>query len=946
MHHPIRKTPIYVVMTARIAAMITALLGIAVIVGWYLHMPALVQIYGSMAPMQLNAALCFLLSGLAIGSACYDKYKPALALGIITFVTAYLTLTQYLLGVNLGIDEIFLEHYIFTDTSHPGRMSPLTSVVFCLAGTSIILVSLTTRPKSCTFICGLFGAIVLALGAMAVFGYITGLSGSEGWGRFTQMAMHTGSGAMFIGLGLMALAWRIEYASTGTTPRWLSVAATLSAATATVILWNSLSLREEREIVRTVSANAEIVRNEIFSRLESRLLALERMARRWEYSPQIYKEVWEDDALYYIKDFPGYYEISWADPETRMKWVSPNSQNSETQTQVLNVSGREQMAFDDALKSDKSKFSRAIRLGNGELGMILPVPIYKDGEFKGFIVGTFELKILLDSILTPNIAAGYSVAIKEGRSELYRREGYTDKTLGTYGTKLEIAVHGLLWNLEVEPDDESLSSLGTPYPEAVMVFGILSSGLLGLSIHLARSATARSYQVTTANLKLIEEVSERRRAEQALQEVTELQRGIVTHAAYSVISTNPKGIITSFNPAAEKMLGYRADEVINKMSLAAFHDPIEMEQRAAALSKELGDEIKPGFDVFVARSRRGVAEQSEWIYIRKDSARIPVNLAITTLRNNSGEITGYIGIAGDISELKHAVSDLEATHSKLVEASRRAGMAEVATNVIHDIGNVLNSVNTSCSVVLTKVRESRIGTISKTAKLLDENSTDFATFFQEDPRGQKLPGFLEKVSAQLYKEREEVLTEISLLSKNIDHIRDTISMQQNYAMMSGVQEHFAIVDLIEDSLMMNGDSFVRHRVEIVKHYQEVPLVDVEKHKVLQILINLIGNARQACEHSTNDPKCVTINVRHSGDFVITDIIDNGIGIPRENMTRIFAHGFTTKKEGHGFGLHGSSLAAKQMGGNLTVMSEGTGKGSTFSLSLPVIKDQNPETKGI
>lgn len=938
------KPPLYVVLTARIAAMINVFLGITVIIGWFLHLPALVQIYGSMAPMQFNSAICFLLSGLAIGGICFDKFKVSLVLGIIIFIGAYLTLNQYLLGINLGIDEIFFKHYIFVETSHPGRMSPLTSVIFCLTGTSIILVSLTSRPKICTFICGFLGAIVLALGAMAVFGYVSGLSGAEGWSRFTQIPLHTGSGALFIGLGLMAIAWRLEYATSGITPRWLSIAATLSAATATVIFWNSLSVREETEIERTVSANAELVRNELLSRIESRRLALERMARRWEGSPQIYEQAWKNDARYYIQDFPGYHDISWTDSEQRAKSDFPSSRNTATQTKSQETTLREKMAFEESIQSGSSKFSRSILLENGELGMILPVPIFKDGELEGFVVGTFDLQELFTSILTPNIAAGYSVVIKEGRTELYRREGYTDKTLGPYGIKLELLVYGLLWDIEVEPDSQLLAGLGTPYPIAVLIFGLLSSALLGLSIHLARSATARSHQVATTNRQLTAEISERRRTEKTLQEVTELQRGIVTHAAYSVISTNPEGIITSFNPAAEKMLGYRADEVINKMTLATFHDPEEVKQRAAALTKELGSKINPDFEVFVAKSRRGVADQSEWTYIRKDGNRIPVNLATTTLRNSYGEITGYIGIAGDISELKSAVSDLEATHKRFVEASHRAGMAEVATNVIHDIGNVLNSVNTSCSLVSAKVKDSKIGTITKTAKLLEENSDDLVAFFQDDPRGKKLPGFLLKISERLYDERAEILSEITLLSKNIDHIRDTISMQQNYAMVSGVTELFSPVELVEDSLLMNGDSFSRHGIEIEKNYEEAPPIRVEKHKTLKILINLITNARQACNQSNHEPKRVIIHIYQQNDYVFIDITDNGIGIPKENMTRIFAHGFTTKKEGHGFGLHGSSLAAKQMGGNLTVRSEGANQGATFSLRLPIFEAKNQTDK--
>jgi C4-dicarboxylate-specific signal transduction histidine kinase len=135
---------------------------------------------------------------------------------------------------------------------------------------------------------------------------------------------------------------------------------------------------------------------------------------------------------------------------------------------------------------------------------------------------------------------------------------------------------------------------------------------------------------------------------------------------------------------------------------------------------------------------------------------------------------------------------------------------------------------------------------------------------------------------------------------------------------------------------MNSEALARHDVRLVRDFDpNVPEVTVEKHKVLQILVNLIRNAKYACDDSTEEDKRVTVRVTNGEGRVHVIVADNGVGIPRENLTRIFNHGFTTRKHGHGFGLHSGALAAKEMGGSLLVHSDGPGKGAIFTLELPV-----------
>jgi C4-dicarboxylate-specific signal transduction histidine kinase len=263
-------------------------------------------------------------------------------------------------------------------------------------------------------------------------------------------------------------------------------------------------------------------------------------------------------------------------------------------------------------------------------------------------------------------------------------------------------------------------------------------------------------------------------------------------------------------------------------------------------------------------------------------------------------------------------------------------MSEVATSVLHNVGNVLNSVNISCSVVSNMVRKSRITSVTKTAELLQQHEADLAGFFTLDPNGRKLPGYLGKLAARLSDEQTVILDEILLLDQNIEHIKDIISVQQNYAKnLGGVRETLALEEVVEDSLRMNRAALDRHRVEIVREYSELPPIPLEKHKVLQILVNLVRNAKHALTDSGRMDRRLVVSTSRRDDRVAVSVTDNGVGIAPENLTRIFAHGFTTKKDGHGFGLHSGVLAAQEMGGRLTVHSDGSGHGATFTLELPL-----------
>jgi signal transduction histidine kinase len=266
-------------------------------------------------------------------------------------------------------------------------------------------------------------------------------------------------------------------------------------------------------------------------------------------------------------------------------------------------------------------------------------------------------------------------------------------------------------------------------------------------------------------------------------------------------------------------------------------------------------------------------------------------------------------------------------------------MAEIANNVLHNVGNVLNSVNVSAGLIGDKVRESKAQGLAKAVQLMNEHATDLGDFLTRDDKGKMLPGYLNKLVAALAVEKRSITEELESLTKSIDHIKEIVAAQQSHSGATSIVESVQVKDLLEDALRMSAASMARHQITVIKEFADVPLLRLDKQLVLQILLNLIGNAQHAMEGVPDRSHQITLRLEITesadGPRLRIRVEDDGDGIAPENLARLFTHGFTTRKNGHGFGLHSCALAAKEMRGTMTAHSEGPGKGATFTLELPV-----------
>ncbi|MHB8522215.1 MAG: PAS domain S-box protein [Limisphaerales bacterium] len=417
------------------------------------------------------------------------------------------------------------------------------------------------------------------------------------------------------------------------------------------------------------------------------------------------------------------------------------------------------------------------------------------------------------------------------------------------------------------------------------------------------------------------DITARKRAEEGLRAERDLLTTLMDSVPDHIFFKDAEGRLLRTNRAHAEALGLReVSEAVGKTDFDLF--PREFAERFHAEEQAV---LKTGQPIINRLSQTPNANgELRWLSETK-----------VAVRDAAGRAVGLVGISRDVTDQKRAQDELAVLQRQLIDASREAGMAEIATNILHNVGNVLNSVNISCSLVLEQVQHSRMPNLAKAVALLETHRDDLAGFLGADPKGRQLPGYLSALAAHLGKEQAEILREIESLRDHIDHIKEIVAMQQSYAKVSGMTEPLAIQDLIEDALRINAAGMERHDVRVIREYAETPPVLVERHRVLQILVNLLHNAKYALDEGSAPERRLVLRTEAIGnERVKVSVTDNGVGIAHENLIRVFEFGFTTRKEGHGFGLHYGALAAQELGGVLAVQSNGPGQGATFTLELP------------
>ena len=839
-----------------------ALLGALVVAGWLLHVPAIVHLWAGMAPMQFNTAVGMVLAGAGLaGSRRFPKLEPFTGAALLALGT--MTLAEYATGLDLYIDQALFRPWLAGGVN-PGRMGVNTAACFVLIGIACCLSRFLPAKLPLIKLAGGIG--VMSVACAALIGYLSGMESVCRWGQATRMAAHTAAGFLVMGLGLGIRGW---HALRSNRRIWLAGIAGLGFGCVTLMIWAGALGNYHHEVVARSQAAAVNVASLATDSFDQTTAALVRFDARWEPECRKLIDVCERDLAAYFRDFPAIISLEWVDRGTGSvlgRRISPG------------FKGRDPLETWRPAK-EQLPVPELIPAAAGSPRLILAVE--RSGTTYYMAAGIDPSVMFSKAIAT--LGAGWKVAVTVDSRDVLVRQG-PDVQEATY----HFTWWGRDWRVTASPGP--VQSGESHLADWILPAGLTLTCCLMFIAFLWQTSRDRLIEITVLNSTL--ETSK-----------SKLQSILDAATQVSIIAADTQGVIAVFNSGAERMLQYRADEMVGLRTPAIIHDPDECRERSAELSREFGRPIE-GNDVFIELARQGRFDEREWTYRRKDGSKLDVMLVVTAVRNPQGAIEGFLGIATDITARKSLERDLRLNNEKLEEQTRRAEEANLAkseflANMSHEIRTPMNGVlgmmELALETELTAEQREYISTAKISADSLLTVINDILDFSKIEA------GKLELDSTPFHLR---------------EFIEETMKILARRAHQKGLELLFELDNALPEVIV--GDA----------------------SRIRQILVNLIGNAIKFTERGEVFLKVEgTASESSPADVELRFAVhDTGIGIVPEHQERIFlafaqADGTTSRRfGGTGLGLTISQRLVTMMNGRIWVESE-VGKGSTFRFTV-------------
>jgi signal transduction histidine kinase/sensor domain CHASE-containing protein len=920
----------------------TAALGLAVLVGWHLHNASILQLRPSFAPMQYNAALCFVLCGTGLLALTQGWRHVTMACSAVAMLIGLLTFGEYLLDVDLGIDQLFLKAFTTIQTSHPGRMAPNTALCVMLASTSLWILSVATRREQVFLITGALGAIVLALGLVSGIGYLSGLE-TYRWGYFTSMAVHAAVGCTLLGVGLIALASQASDSARDGAPQRFAGLVGICSLTVTLCLWQALVAHEQALVKRASELVAASVQNEVMAQLKPRVLFLLGMAKSWERLGKPERQAWEAEAQLYLTNYPDVLVVAWVDPSFNARWVAAPQNHADMQGHSWEAEGRQRSALELALASRQITSSRTFELLGGRKGFQIVVPVMSPGEIEGFIVGVFRLRELFDDILG-NQALRYNIAVFEGGEEIYGRYE-TERHEREWGQEIPLSFYGVTWQVRIWPTSALLRDELSVLPEFGLTAGLLTSALLAIAVYLAQTARLRAAQVADANQALQSEIHEHSRTGASLStrvrqmeavrlvtleigrelDLTTLLRLIIERAV-TLVEAAHAGAIYLWDEQAQRLIpqawhsrgawmqdirfalgegivGTAAQQrlglIVNDYQRSPYkRSPYAELFRATAMIAEpllYRDRLVGAISLDNQGSTQLFSDEDlhllELFAAQAATAILNARLFAEIQERTTNLTQLSKELQNEIAERREAVDQLERQHEMLFQSEKLAAMGSLLASVAHELNNPLSVVTMQADLLSDEMSDQagaeRVRLITQSAERCVRIVQNFLAFARQSPP-QRTEVALNAVVAEA----------LELLTYTL-HVDDV-----------DIQLH------LDDHL---------------------PPLWADPHQLHQVVVNLITNAHQALRETTTPRRLtLTTGALPSRGLVFLDVQDTGPGVPMELQGRIFEPFFTTKAPGvgTGLGLPFCQGIIEGHGGHIRLESR-PGTGASFVVELPV-----------
>jgi len=634
----------------------------------------------------------------------------------------------------------------------------------------------------------------------------------------------------------------------------------LVIAAGAIAIYSKLRGQELAFVLRQVQDEASKAGSLLRAQADEHVAVLRRMAARWDVAGGTSHELWRRDSANLVEQLPGLRAVEWIDPGYRLRWIEPLEGNESAVGLDVRVDARRAAALRGAVDRQQPTLTPPLELAQGYNAFIAYVPLRRNGEFDGFVAGVYSISDFFRRAMRTELSRNYSMSILHDGVVYFTAEDAGNEPPASWVTETTLRIQDQSWTLRIAPTRAFVESQVSDLPVLVLIAGLLVAALSALSVRYILISRLKSARLANS---------------------LALNAGIISSSAHLVIAIDEQYRIVNFNRAAEQALGYRAADVIGHRAIPLFLDPAELEERARTLSAELGETVPVGPGIFTKIPLRDGFETREWTFVRKDGTRFPVNVTITPLREESGALTGYLGVIEDI------------TVRKEVERLK----SEFTAVVSHELRTPLTSIRGSLGLIL--------GALSSSLQ-------------------PKVKDLLE--IAQSNCER------LVLLVNDILDIEKFSAGQMRFEFQT-----VPLASLVQQAVDANEGYARRFHVRFeVKPVDPGLRVSVDPDRFIQVMSNLLSNAAKYSPPGG----AVRVQTETRGEHVRVSVRDDGPGIPESFRDRIFEKfsqadaSSTREKGGTGLGLHIAKRFVEHMHGRIGFDSE-AGLGSTFWIELPV-----------
>lgn len=712
-----------------VAGILTVLLGLSVIIGWHTHTELLIQVFPNYVPMQYNTALGFIICGLGLLTCLYGHSRLTRICGALVLGLSTLTLIEYIIDTNLGLDQMFMEHYITVKTFHPGRMAQSTALSFFLSGTTLLIICSTStlQLQNRTLLLGILSSAIFTIGVGILVGYIGGTDTPYGWEHLSQMAIHTATGFLIFGAGLLAYSYHEITKTQSLSQQWLALTAGISVTTLTVVLWIILNSQERAQITWATDSHASHNATTIHETLTSRIQGLIRMANRMAVQPIAFEE-WEDDAELYVQHQPGLQAISWIDPSMHVRWIVPLEGNEAAKNLDLAFEERRLNALKTARDQRKVMLTRTINFVQGDRGFIIYAPIFQGNKFGGFIGGVFSIDNFFKNIPGHDFMDDFNFRILDGDEEIFNHNSLDGITNNEWINEKEISVQNITWQLQSWPNARMLSNAQSPTPDVALIVGIFLATLLALVISKTQVVRENSKILEESNKDLENEITIRKNTEEELKKHRNHLEELVNERTYKLKEINKElKYENTTRKFTEKNL--RASEARNRVltdfapagifRTTADGNYIYVNEKYTALSGlELSEATDSGWtkaihpdDLEWLNNKWNDAIENqrpfeaEFRFLQPDGKTVwcQCNTAIET---DNEKIIGYIGTLTDITQRMLVTEALQESKQRLYAIINNAVDGIITTNE----SGIIESANLAAQKIYACSENQLIGT--------------------------------------------------------------------------------------------------------------------------------------------------------------------------------------------------------------------------------------------